>query len=133
MSVLHGLELEANLNLIFSFFRHFILLIASSSTKDEHLEWYGLVESKIRHLVTILERNRFIQLVHANPEIFKVKPDYFKNERKLMDGNNEVTYEERPNSLWAVGLEFHKISAASINLTAEIQNFTNAGMLQVCC
>lgn len=125
---------RSNWNLLFekpNFFaryKHFILLIASSSTKDEHLEWYGLVESKIRHLVTILERNRFIQLVHANPEIFKVKPDYFKNERKLMDGNNEVTYEERPNSLWAVGLEFHKISAASINLTAEIQNFTNAVM-----
>ena len=35
----------------FAKYRHFIVLEVSSKTEEDHLEWYGLVESKIRHLV----------------------------------------------------------------------------------
>lgn len=35
----------------FSKYRHFIVLLASAATADEQLEWCGLVQSKIRHLV----------------------------------------------------------------------------------
>ena len=35
----------------FAKYRHFIVLEVASKTEEDHLEWYGLVESKIRHLV----------------------------------------------------------------------------------
>ncbi|CAB4065170.1 PAP [Lepeophtheirus salmonis] len=35
----------------FAKYRHFIVLEASSSSEEDQLEWYGLVESKVRHLV----------------------------------------------------------------------------------
>lgn len=35
----------------FSRYRHFIVLLASSSTPEDQLEWTGLVESKIRRLI----------------------------------------------------------------------------------
>ena len=35
----------------FAKYRHFIVLEVSSKSEEDHLEWYGLVESKIRHLV----------------------------------------------------------------------------------
>lgn len=32
-------------------YRHYIVLLARSSTAEDQLEWCGLVESKIRHLI----------------------------------------------------------------------------------
>lgn len=58
------------------FTRHFIVLIASSSSVEDQLEWVGLVESKIRHLILALERNEHISLAHINPEQFDpVQPE----------------------------------------------------------
>ena len=34
---------------------------------SEHLEWVGLVESKVRHLVGNLERFQCIESAHINP------------------------------------------------------------------
>ena len=44
----------------------------SSQNPDDHLEWCGLVESKIRILVGHLERNQFIALAHVNPKCFEL-------------------------------------------------------------
>ena len=54
----------------FSRYRHFIVLICSANTKEDHLAWCGLVESKIRILVANFERNPGVNLVHVNPEQF---------------------------------------------------------------
>lgn len=35
----------------FGKYRHYIVLLASSLTAEDQLEWCGLVESKIRHLI----------------------------------------------------------------------------------
>ncbi len=52
------------------------MLIASSSSVEDQLEWVGLVESKIRHLILALERNEHISLAHINPEQFDpVQPE----------------------------------------------------------
>lgn len=99
------------------------MLLASSHTNEEHLRWTGLLEAKIRHLVAILERNMFIETVHVNPSIFKLRQDFFKVE--TADG---IHFEELPNSLWFIGLKFGPISYGSINLTREIQKFTDEGM-----
>lgn len=34
----------------FSKYKHYIVLLASSATSEDQLEWCGLVESNIRHL-----------------------------------------------------------------------------------
>ncbi len=99
--------------------------MAFSKTKEEHLEWNGLLEAKIRHLVTVLERNEHIEIVHVNPEIFKLKPDYFKTDGA--SGSANQSCEEVPNSLWFIGLKFGQVSRVSINLTGEIQKFTDEG------
>lgn len=38
----------------FTKYRHFIVSIVSSTTAEEHLEWTGLVESKLRFLTSKL-------------------------------------------------------------------------------
>lgn len=35
----------------FTKYKHFIVLLASSASADDQLEWCGLVESKVRHLI----------------------------------------------------------------------------------
>lgn len=52
-------------------YRHFIVLLVSSATADDHLEWCGLIESKIRILIGNLERNQHINLAHVNPKCFE--------------------------------------------------------------
>lgn len=51
--------------LFFQKYIHFLVLISSSQP-----EWIGLVESKIRHLVTNLEKHQCISLAHVNPKSY---------------------------------------------------------------
>jgi len=53
----------------FAKYRHFIVLEVSSSTEEDQLEWYGLVESKVRHLILNLERES-IELAHVWPKTY---------------------------------------------------------------
>ncbi|KAG0327558.1 polynucleotide adenylyltransferase [Dissophora globulifera] len=48
----------------FSRYRHYLQVIASSDTEERHLRWSGFVESRIRHLVTKLERVDNLVLAH---------------------------------------------------------------------
>ncbi|XP_076592802.1 poly(A) polymerase type 3-like [Chaetodon auriga] len=50
----------------FGKYEHYTVLQASSATEKQHLEWVGLLESKIRLLVGSLERNRIVSLAHIN-------------------------------------------------------------------
>jgi len=84
-------------------------LIAGANSKDDHLEWYGLVESKIRLLVGSLERNPHIQVAHVNPECYP----------------GLETNPDKPTSLWFIGLLFDKDKNLNVDLTYDIQNFTD--------
>ncbi len=53
----------------FAKYKHFIVLQASSASEEDQLEWYGLVESKVRHLVGYLEKEA-IDLVHVWPKTY---------------------------------------------------------------
>ena len=53
----------------FAKYRHFIVLEASSASEEDQLEWYGLVESKVRHLILNLEREA-IELAHVWPKTY---------------------------------------------------------------
>ena len=45
-------------------YKYYLSIIAASRTKDAQLIWSGLVESKVRHLVSELEHDAAIELVH---------------------------------------------------------------------
>ncbi|CAJ1066916.1 poly(A) polymerase gamma isoform X2 [Xyrichtys novacula] len=98
----------------FQKYKHYIVLTASASTEENHLEWIGLVESKIRVLVGNLERNEYITLAHVNPQSFP--------------GSKENRNENEFVSMWFIGISFKKVENAesvNIDLTYDIQSFTD--------
>lgn len=98
----------------FQKYKHYIVLSASASTEENHLEWIGLVESKIRVLVGNLERNEFINLAHVNPQSFP--------------GAKDKIQENDFMSMWFIGILFKKVENAesvNIDLTYDIQSFTD--------
>ncbi|KAJ7341300.1 hypothetical protein JRQ81_005236, partial [Phrynocephalus forsythii] len=99
----------------FQKYKHYIVLTASSCTEEHHLEWAGLVESKIRVLVGNLERNEFITIAHVNPQSFP--------------GTGAQCKESDYVSVWFLGISFKKMENAegvNIDLTYDIQSFTDA-------
>lgn len=100
------------------------MLIVSSQTAEDHLEWCGLVESKIRYLILNLERNLHISLAHVNPKCFeRSKP--MANANASSDSNDKLV--SAPYcSMWFIGLEFERTENLNVDLTESIQNFTNS-------
>ncbi|XP_006817482.2 poly(A) polymerase gamma-like [Saccoglossus kowalevskii] len=98
----------------FQKYRHYIVLSASATTVEHHLEWIGLVESKIRLLTGNLERNLCITLAHVNPEAFSP-----------MTSSEKI--EDKPVlcSMWFIGLSFEKLENMNVDLTYDIQSFTD--------
>ncbi|MFT7806233.1 poly(A) polymerase gamma-like isoform X1 [Arapaima gigas] len=101
----------------FQKYKHYIVLTASASTEENHLEWIGLVESKIRVLVGNLERNEYITLAHVNPQSFPSS----KDDPVCLERWDFV-------SMWFIGILFKKVENAesvNIDLTSDIQAFTD--------
>ncbi|XP_068729680.1 poly(A) polymerase type 3-like isoform X5 [Montipora capricornis] len=95
----------------FSKYRHYIVLSALSNCEEDHREWIGLVESKIRLLTSNLENTPFLSLAHVHPQSFPpLEPDK----------SAQITR-------WFIGLHFEKKGAENvkIDLTGAIQMFTN--------
>uniref|UniRef100_A0A3B3RTG3 polynucleotide adenylyltransferase n=1 Tax=Paramormyrops kingsleyae TaxID=1676925 RepID=A0A3B3RTG3_9TELE len=98
----------------FQKYKHYIVLTASASTEENHLEWIGLVESKIRVLIGNLERNEYITLAHVNPQSFP--------------GSKDSHSENEFVSMWFIGIIFKKVEtpeSVNIDLTYDIQAFTD--------
>ncbi|CAH1388685.1 unnamed protein product [Nezara viridula] len=94
-------------------YKHFIVLLAKSGSQEEQLEWCGLIESKVRHLVGNLERNQYISLAHVNPECFPGPPP--------PPGESQG-----PTSMWFIGIVFRKQENLNVDLTYDIQSFTTS-------
>ncbi|XP_012532462.1 poly(A) polymerase type 3 [Monomorium pharaonis] len=102
----------------FGKYKHYIVLLAKSLTAEDQLEWCGLVESKIRHLIGMLERNPHITLAHVNPEAFPpLNPESGKH-----------------CSMWFIGLAFAKCEKneksekgenINVDLTYDIKSFVD--------
>lgn len=93
----------------FQKYKHYIVLVAKALCSEHHVEWVGLVESKIRILVGNLERNPLIKLAHIDPDAF---PPLSESEGEFV-------------SKWFIGLMFTKSEGVNVNLTYDIQNFTD--------
>ncbi|XP_005184903.1 poly(A) polymerase type 3 [Musca domestica] len=128
-------------------YRHFIVLLVNSQTADDHLEWCGLVESKIRLLIGNLERNQHISLAHVNPKCFEHKKGNTNNTNNNNNNNNNTSCSQNSSgneedktggsqqttstvtsspfcSMWFIGLEFERTENLNVDLTESIQNFT---------
>lgn len=107
-------------------YRHFIVLLVSSQTADDHLEWCGLVESKIRYLIGNLERNQYISLAHVNPRCFEARNDKKQNIQE--NGSGDSNASDKPNftSMWFIGLVFERSENLNVDLTENIQSFTDS-------
>lgn len=103
-------------------YRHFIVLLVTSNNADDHLEWCGLVESKIRYLTLNLERNQHINLAHVNPKCFEQHEQNQAERQKENDGGKTSTF----CSLWFIGLEFERSENLNVDLTESIQSFTDS-------
>lgn len=98
----------------FSKYKHYIVLSALSNCEEDHLEWIGLVESKIRILVSNLENAQYVLLAHVQPKSFPaLVPD-----------------KAAPTTRWFIGLQFEKKENVKIDLTGAIQMFTNTVHMQ---
>ncbi|XP_078591814.1 poly(A) polymerase beta-like [Branchiostoma floridae x Branchiostoma japonicum] len=93
----------------FGKYKHYIVLSTSATSKEHHLEWVGLVESKVRILIGNLERTAYIALAHVNPKQY---PPLNPQEDVFVTN-------------WFIGLQFNKIEGGNIDLTFEIQSFTD--------
>lgn len=125
----------------FSRYRHFIVLLASSGQAADQLQWCGLIESKIRHLIATLERNQHITIAHVNPECYNSVPLTTNNGQPLAlpPGSpvpsevelNEIKKNDKGEvvanacAMWFIGLVFDKTNV-NIDLTYDISSFTKA-------
>ncbi|XP_039279263.1 poly(A) polymerase type 3 [Nilaparvata lugens] len=105
-------------------YRHFIVLLASSNTAEDQLEWCGLIESKVRHLIGTLERNPYIVLAHVNPECFNGPPP--PPQPLPTDPAAPPAPQPPCCSMWFIGLIFQESKSLNIDLTYDIQSFTNS-------
>ncbi|KAL0274245.1 UNVERIFIED_CONTAM: hypothetical protein PYX00_006716 [Menopon gallinae] len=94
----------------FTKYRHYIVLLSSSSSPEDQLEWCGLVESKIRLLIGNLERNQHITLAHVNPDSFQQTSEPGSNVHCTM---------------WFIGMVFAKTENLNVDLTYDIKSFTD--------
>lgn len=92
--------------------RHFLLVLAAAKTSEDFLEWYGLVESKIRRLISSLEHNNAIKTIHINPSSFVTQDE---------------EYTDRPHAAWFIGINFKKSDNVNIDLTNDINKFVEGG------
>lgn len=88
---------------------HYIVLIGRADEEVHYLEWHGYLESKIRLLVGNLERNPFIRIAHVTPESFG----------PLSESDGKYMCK------WFIGLAFNKVENQNVDLTFDIQSFTN--------
>ncbi|XP_075241404.1 poly(A) polymerase beta-like isoform X2 [Convolutriloba macropyga] len=101
---------------IYNKYKHFIVLRAQSPTRADHLEWHGLVESKIRILVLNLEKKNFVSLAHVNPKAYTTEPT------SNVPGHVNSFFSSR----WFIGIAFDQnaLTTTNVDLTFEIQNFS---------
>ncbi|KAM7368172.1 hypothetical protein PAMP_014418 [Pampus punctatissimus] len=96
----------------FEKYQHYIVLQVSAATDKQHLEWVGLVESKIRLLVGILERNEHISLVHVNVQPFP--------------GSRMANNKERMSTIWLIGVLFKEDHEnLKISLMSDLLSFSD--------
>lgn len=123
----------------FEQYKTFITLTAVAHTKDDLLTWYGLVESKIRTLITSIERQPAIEIAHINPQSYPVQPsqqaqlvaEAVRELAQTEGSTGDLAGGEPPNAddvhiegvNWFIGLHFSQIKEkSSLDLTENVRS-----------
>lgn len=69
-----------------------------------------------------MERNQFISLAHVNPKCFEQK--LIKKKDESENGSNENI--SQLCSMWFIGLDFERTENLNVDLTENIQSFTDS-------
>ncbi|KII61356.1 Poly(A) polymerase gamma [Thelohanellus kitauei] len=59
----------------FQNYNHFLIMTTHADSEVKQMEFNGYIESRLRYLVTSLEKNIFIKLVHPYTKSFPTKPE----------------------------------------------------------
>lgn len=97
--------------------RHYLVIQAIADSQDKLSKWSGLVESKIRILIGQLESSERIELAHIYPRSYPAPPSEGEGSKQVL--------------MWFIGLVIKKSDkdrTVNVNITPELQTFTNAGM-----
>jgi poly(A) polymerase len=92
-SKLEWKELFIGIN-FFKRYKHFIILLLSTSDQNQFIEWSGLLEAKIRILIGNLERNSFIDIAHVSPDKYTPNENVFEQHQQT----NKTSTENDNNS-----------------------------------
>lgn len=86
-------------------YKHFLRVDIESSNIKDHVEWSGLIESKLRQLVLNMEINNPINIAHINTKPYKISDTH---------------------TMWTIGIDFIKgAGAMHVDLTNSIRDFFN--------
>ena len=94
----------------FSRYKHFLMVVSKACTEQDHIDWTGLVEARLRLLVASLEKQQSIRLAHPCSKSFppaQLNSDLFQ-------------------SIWLIGLQFISATGLHLDLANDIQNFNDA-------
>ncbi|ESO08981.1 hypothetical protein HELRODRAFT_74014 [Helobdella robusta] len=100
----------------FNHYNHFISVRVDSANAACHLEWSGLVESKLRILVQKLEANPEIKRAHISLEEYPTTNNTFHNNRA-----------DELSKQWIVGLSLSRAMDDDVFLTEETCDFVDLG------
>ncbi|VDP91177.1 unnamed protein product [Echinostoma caproni] len=95
----------------FFHYRHYVVVIVTGSVKHSFVELCGLVESRLRVLVSNFEMNRYVKIAHVNCRAYG---------KGSSDGDAELVRK------WFIGMEFDRNPNSLTNLTSVNHN-QNAG------
>jgi hypothetical protein len=100
---------------IFHEYEHFLIVIASADATSDHIKWFGLIESKIRHLVNGVEKDcPIIASARIWPKPFT----------KITEKTQKIT------QLWFIGLEFRTPGITEFDYQRPLQSFQQVLQIQ---
>lgn len=95
----------------FVLYKSYLLVIAESGSEETLKPFAGLVESRLRRLVELLEKNELVKVCHVHPKQFPLRKP------------------TKPSIQWMVGLEFNRpagsatMKASHIDLSNDVYLF----------
>ncbi len=92
----------------FQRYKHYIILLLSASDQNQYLEWSGLVEAKIRHLIGSLEKNLYIDTAHVSSDKYTPDESVFEQQTNKTSTDNDQKKSSETNGHHSPGRQKNK-------------------------
>lgn len=112
---------------LFPRYRHFAVILVSSYSPEHQLKWCGLVESRLRHLVTSLEDLQHVISARINTKSFDYTAQFIQECSNGAHGMSPIPPGRNAQcTMWFIGLEFKTGPGVNVDLTDTIRKFTGS-------